>query len=199
MGEGREGLLGTGPPPGCSGRALVSTWLCPLSASQRAAEWGSIETNSLCRTQLMGLPGPGRRGAAAGLWLLILPHKHARNLPPGICPVTITSPAPSKPTSFSVHTWIHPETPPPTGGAADRGGVPGCPQSSRPQWTRDRGGGAAVEKCTAGLSDPLTLKAGPQERLSPPRFSTNQRDEWFHSATTASTSICFFLGPFPID
>lgn len=105
--------MGIGPPPGCSALALVSTWLCPLSGSQRAAEWGSIETNSLCRTQLMGLPRPGRRGAAAGLWLLILPRKHARNLPPGIRPVTITNPPPSKPTSFSVHTWIHPKIPPP--------------------------------------------------------------------------------------
>lgn len=136
-------LVGTGPPPGCSALALVSTWLCPLSASQRAAEWGSIETNSLCRTQLMGLPEPGRRGAAAGLWLLILPYKHARNLPPGICPVTITNPPPSKPTSFSVHTWIHPKIPPvpsthPQGRMADMGVASGCPQSSHPQWTRDR-------------------------------------------------------------
>ena len=85
-GRGKTRLVGTGPPPGCSALALVSTWLCPLSASQRAAEWGSIETNSLCRTQLMGLPRVGKKGTAAGLWLLILPHKHARNLPPGICP-----------------------------------------------------------------------------------------------------------------
>lgn len=105
-------LVRTGPPPGCSALALVSTWLCPLSASQKAAEWGSIETNSLCRTQLMGLPGLGRKGGAAGLWLLILPHKHARNLPPGICPVTITNPPPSKPTSFPGHTWIHPKISP---------------------------------------------------------------------------------------
>lgn len=112
-GRRESSLAGTGPPPGCSALALVSTWLCPLSASQRTAEWGSIETNSLCRTQLMGLPGPGRRGAPTGLWLLILPHKHAWNLPPGICPVTITNPAPSKPTSLSVHTWIHPKIPRP--------------------------------------------------------------------------------------
>lgn len=112
-GRGGRWLVRIGPPPGCSALALVSTWLCPLSASQRAAEWGSIETNSLCRTQLMGLPGPGRRGAAAGLWLLILLRKHAKNLPPGICPVTITNPPPSKPTSFSVHTWIHPKILPP--------------------------------------------------------------------------------------
>lgn len=111
-GKGQRKMMGTGPPPGCSALALVSTWLCPLSASQRAAEWGSIETNSFCRTQLMGLPRPGRKGAAAGLWLLILRRKHARNLPPGICPMTITNPPPPKPTSFSVHTWIHPKIPP---------------------------------------------------------------------------------------
>lgn len=143
--------MGIGPPPGCSALALVSTWLCPLSGSQRAAEWGSIETNSLCRTQLMGLPRPGRRGAAAGLWLLILPRKHARNLPPGIRPVTITNPPPSKPTSFSVHTWIHPKIPPfppppnptplpsthPQGRMGDRGVASGCPQSSQPQRSRE--------------------------------------------------------------
>lgn len=61
-GRGKRRPVGPGPPPGCSAPALVSTWLCPLSASQRAAEWGSIETNSLCRTQLMGLPGLGGRG-----------------------------------------------------------------------------------------------------------------------------------------
>lgn len=108
MREERKVLVGTGPPPGCSALALVSTWLCPLSASQRAAEWGSIETNSLCRTQLMGLPRLGGRGAAAGLWLLILPHKHARNLPPGICPATIITPPPF----FFVLTWIHPKNTP---------------------------------------------------------------------------------------
>lgn len=123
MGEEGRRLVGTGPPPGCSVLALVSTWLCPLSASQRATEWGSIETNSLCRTQLMGLPGLGRRGAAAGLWLLILPHKHARNLPPGIWLVTITNPPPSKPTSLSVHTWIRPKiSPVPSSHPQDRVG-----------------------------------------------------------------------------
>ena len=137
-GSGQGRLAGTGPPPGCSALALVSTWLCPLSASQRAAEWGSIETNSLCRTQLMGLPRPGRRGATAGLWLLILPRKHARNLPPGIFPCDN-----NKPTSFSVHTWIHPKIPPvpsthPQGRVAGRGVASGCPESSRPQRSRDR-------------------------------------------------------------
>lgn len=140
--------MGTGPPPGCSALTLVSTWLCPLSASQRAAEWRSIETNSLCRTQLMGLPGLDGRGAAVGLWLLILPHKHARNLPPGICPVTITNPSFSKATSFSVHTRIHPKIPTipfphPQGRMGDRGVATGCPQSSHPQWTSD----GEEEKC----------------------------------------------------
>lgn len=65
-GKGQRKMMGTGPPPGCSALALVSTWLCPLSASQRAAEWGSIETNSFCRTQLMGLPRPGRKGGCRG-------------------------------------------------------------------------------------------------------------------------------------
>lgn len=139
--------MGTGPPPGCSAFALVSTWLCPLSASQRAAEWGSIETNSFCQTQLMGLPRPGKKGAAVGLWLLILLRKHARNLPPGICSMTITNPPP--PLTFSppppplsqahlllcTHgyilrhrpTSIHPSTHPPTrtthpqGQTGDRG------------------------------------------------------------------------------
>lgn len=142
-GRGERRLAGHGPPPGCSAWALVSTWLCLLSASQRAAEWGSIETNSLCRTQLMGLPRVGRRGAAAGLWLLILPRKHARNLPPGICPVTMTNPLPSEPTSFSVHTRIHPKILPvpsalPQGRMGDMGVARCCPQSSPPQWTRDR-------------------------------------------------------------
>lgn len=107
MGEEERRPVGHGPPPGCSVQALVSTWLCPLSASQRADEWGSIETNSLCRTQLMGLPGLGRRGAAVGLWLLILPHKHDRNLPPGICPVTKTNrPLPSPPPFLYTHGYV---------------------------------------------------------------------------------------------
>lgn len=63
-GRGKRRPVGPGPPPGCSTPALVSTWLCLLSASQRPAEWGSIETNSLCRTQLMGLPGLDGRGGS---------------------------------------------------------------------------------------------------------------------------------------
>lgn len=67
LGKGQKRTTGNGPPPGCLALALVSTWLCPLSASQRAAEWGSIETNSFCQTQLMGFPRPGRKRAATGL------------------------------------------------------------------------------------------------------------------------------------
>lgn len=91
-------------------QALVSTWLCLLSASQRAPEWGSIEPIPSVG-QLMGFPGPGRRGLAAGLWLLILPLKHARNLPPGIWLQTITNPLfleptdPSRNMAVALQTW----------------------------------------------------------------------------------------------
>lgn len=37
-------LAGPGPPPGCSATALVSTWLCPLSASQRP-RWMGVNWN----------------------------------------------------------------------------------------------------------------------------------------------------------
>lgn len=117
LGKRQKKTMGNGPPPGCSARALVSTWLCPLSASQRAAEWGSIETNSFCQTQLMGFPRSGRKKAVAGLWLQILLRKHARNLPPGILLYDNNYPPHpahynhhhhhhplSKPTTFSVHT-----------------------------------------------------------------------------------------------
>lgn len=99
--------MGTGPPPGCSEPALVSTWLCPLSATQRAVEWGSIETNSFCRTQLMGLPrlgGGGHRGA-----LVTDPAAQT-------CQECTTWNLPCDnpcPTSSSEHTWIHPKMPPP--------------------------------------------------------------------------------------
>lgn len=75
------------PPPGNSTPALVSTWLCPLSPGERPSEWGSIEANSLCRTQLM--ESPVGRGAGNSLWLLILPHKHDRNPPPVSNPGTM--------------------------------------------------------------------------------------------------------------
>lgn len=101
----RGGLAGTGWAPGCSALTLVSTWLCPLFASQRAAEWRSIETNSLCRTQLIGLPRLERRGATVGLWLLILLQKHGRNLPPGIYPAAIVSLPLFKPISFFCIQW----------------------------------------------------------------------------------------------
>lgn len=56
--EGYDGEWTTSKLPAL---ALVSTWLCLLSASQRATEWGSIETNSLCHRQLMGFPRMGKK------------------------------------------------------------------------------------------------------------------------------------------
>lgn len=98
--------MGNGPPPSYSALALVSTWLCLLSASQRVTEWGSIETNSFCHRQLMGFPRLGRKKAPAGLWLLILLRKHARNLPPGICSITTTT-LPRQPTTTTTTSKAH--------------------------------------------------------------------------------------------
>lgn len=129
--------MGTGPPPGCSELALVSTWLCPLSATQRAVEWGSIETNSFCRTQLMGLPRLGRGGGHSGS-LVTDPAAQT-------CQECTTWNLPCDnpcPTSSSEHTWIHPKMTPlppgpspthPQGIMADGGVSPGAGSPSRRQ------------------------------------------------------------------
>lgn len=202
-------MMGTGPPPGCSALALVSTWLCPLSASQRAAEWGSIETNSFCRTQLMGLPRPGRKGAAAGLWLLILRRKHARNLPPGICPMTITNPPPPKPTSFSVHTWIHPKIPPhlsPSNHPPTRQDwltgewlvvVRSLVTHKEAEKKREVAQRAAAGKYTGVCSDPWTPTEGQRGPYTP---STNRKtSSLILSHQLENMSPHNFTGPIPID
>lgn len=56
-------LLGTGPPPGCSELALVSTWLCPLSATQRG-RWMGVNWNQFLLSQTIN--GVAQTGAEGG-------------------------------------------------------------------------------------------------------------------------------------
>lgn len=122
-GGGKETrLLGTGPPPGCSELALVSTWLCPLSATQRG-RWMGVNWNQFLLSETInGVAQTGQGGGpTAGLWLLILPHKHARNVPPGICPVTIHVPPPALYTHGYIRKCLHRPINPPTGQNGWRG------------------------------------------------------------------------------
>lgn len=113
---------------------------------QSKGRWMRVNWNQFPLSDTIN--GVARRRRGGGLWLLILPRKHARNLPPGIRPATITT---------TPHTHTHTRNPPPIlythgyilkyplvpfthpqGRMGDRGVAGGCPQSSHPQRSRDR-------------------------------------------------------------
>lgn len=217
-GRGERRLAGTGTTsrllsPSISLHVAVS-FVCQSKGCWMGVNWNQFPLSDT----INGVARIGQKGAAAGLWLLILPRKHARNLPPGISPVTITNPPPSKPTSFSVHTWIHPKITPvpsthPQGRMGDRGVASGCPQSSHPQWTRDREEERSGVACNcremywsifwssdpqSGPSDPhgcLKVVPGVQQIK---RQVASFCDYFIHSAQQKFHSSTQLFGSFPI-